>query len=695
MKIRGNRKWLKHFFGALSFAVLMLLNVAEANATSVIEDFYNELSANDNSFDLIVDQEATSISKDSDVYEAVALDALKAPDPLKAPNPLKALNPLKAPKNTKVLAEITNADFRRSENGGGKLIVDLSEANFEVDVREGHGEIIVDFYDASITGLQNSHLDVVDFDTPVQAVDFFQNLSNVRLVVVSKGAYEHAVNQAGNRFTLVVTPRIKAEPAQTVKVNGELNFKGERLSIHFQKVEIRSALDVLADFTGINFVTSDSVKGDITINLKDVPWDQALDVILRSKGLSKRHSGNVIWIAPNDEIQLSERKTLEANSATEVYEPLVTQVLQINYAKAADISEVIKSVKVIKQGQVSSSSIETGLNVTETDRNSLLSGRGSVTVDDRTNSLLVQDVARKIEDLRRVIAKLDQPVRQVLIETKIVEANDNFSRELGARLGFQRITNNARLFGSKSSGVGDVISGGSVQGNSSIINSLADQIGNPQAPLVFDRSTGSPGGLAVDLGASSIAGTNPASYAFDIFRAGAGYTNLITLELSALESDGRGRIVSSPRLITSNQKEARISQGQEVFIAVPGGTGGAGALKKIAAELVLVVTPQITPDNRVIMDVEITQDNIISVGAGASVIGTKQIKTQILADNGETVVVGGIYQEQSSGGETKVPLLGDVPILGHFFKKKSRKSNRKELLIFLTPKIIVPKLNLE
>lgn len=574
--------------------------------------------------------------------------------------------------------KITNIDFRRSELGGGKLIVDLNDDNVTVDTRERDGEIIVDLLGVHVPASLEQRLDVVDFATPVQTVDSFQNSDNVRLVIVPKGDYQHLSFQSGNRFTLVVDPIIETEEDLRNEEDAVLGFEGERLSINFQKIDVRSALAVIADFTGINFVTSDSVQGDITINLKDVPWDQALDVILRTRGLSKRQTGNVMWVAPSAEIQEFEQKELEANASVEKFAPLVTEVIRVNYAKAADISEVIKSVRVL--GQKTSG----GNSDIETDKNSLLSSRGSVTVDARTNSLLVQDVAEKIMELRKVVAKLDKPVRQVLIETRIVEANDNFSRELGARLGFQRITEAAQFPGS-SSEIGNIIQSGSIAGNTFISES---------DPLEFDRSTGQPGGLAVDLGASSIAGAGPASYAFDIFRAGTGYSNLITLELSALESDGRGRIVASPRLLTSNQKEARISQGSEIFVSVPGGASGSGTLEKIEAELTLIVTPQITPDDRVILDVEITQDNLITLGAEASVIGTKQIETQVLADNGETVVIGGIYQEDESDGETKVPLLGNIPVLGHLFKKKSRRSNRTELLIFLTPKIISPKLNL-
>ncbi|RBP48843.1 type IV pilus secretin PilQ [Arenicella xantha] len=591
---------------------------------------------------------------------------------------------------------ITNVDFRRSEAGGGTLIVDFSDDNISVDTRERDGEIVVDLLGVNLPQEMEQRLDVTDFATPVQTIDSFQNADNVRMVVVPQGRYQHLSLQAGSRYTLVVDPIIETVEDERDRADSELGFEGERLSINFQNIEVRAALAIIADFTGINFVTSDSVSGKITINLKDVPWDQALDVILRTKGLAKRQTGNVIWVAPSGEIQKVEEEELKQNAVVAEFAPLVTEVIRINYAKAEEVADVIKSVKVIRQGNTASGTDFDGprssaVNITETDKNSLLSARGSVTVDKRTNSLLVQDVASQIKSLRNVIAKLDKPVRQVLIETRIVEANDTFSRELGARLGFQRITENARFPGANGSNIGDFVGSGTTEG----LTTISDSLNDDEDGVIFDNSRGTPGGLAVDLGAESIEGTNPASYAFDIFRAGTGFAHLITLELSALEADGRGRIVASPRLLTANQKEARISQGQEVYIAIPGngagvGGGGQGGLEKIEAELTLIVTPQITPDDRVILDVKISQDNLIT----PTIVGTKQIETQVLADNGETVVIGGIYQEDTANSETKVPLLGDIPILGNLFKKKTKRSNRTELLIFLTPKIISPKLNL-
>jgi len=603
---------------------------------------------------------------------------------------------------------VERIDFRRSEAGGGMLVVDLSDDNITVDTRERDGEILVDFLGVSLTEELEKRLDVNDFATPVQTIDSFQNSDNVRLVIVPQGKYQHLSYQAGKRFTLVVDPIVKTEEDIKNEEDKALGYEGERLSINFQNIDVRSALAVIADFTGINFVTSDSVEGEITINLKDVPWDQALDVILRTQGLAKRQTGNVIWVAPSQEIQDFEEQELKANAVVEEFTPLVTEVITINYAKAEDISNVIKSIKVIKNSTLiglvgGSRGGGSSAGDAETDKNSILSDRGSVTVDERTNSILVQDVPSKIASLRNVIAKLDKPVRQVLIETRIVEANDTFSRELGARLGFQRLTDNARFPGANGSNIGDFVGSGTTEGLTTIANSLIDD----EPGIIFDNSRGVPGGLAVDLGAESIGGDNPASYAFDLFKAGRGYAHLITLELSALEADGRGKIVASPRLVTANQKEAKISQGREIFVTIPGngggvgggggaggGTGGGGGLERIEAELQLIVTPQITPDDRVIMDVMINQDVIISQAAGINTIGTKEIETQVLADNGETIVIGGIYQEEEARGETKVPILGDIPVLGNLFKKRTKRSNRTELLIFLTPKIISPKLNL-
>lgn len=618
---------------------------------------------------------------------------------------------------------VSNIDFRRSDAGGGSLIIDLSDENVTIDTRERDGEIIIDLLDVNVPPELERRLDVLDFATPVQTIDAFQNAGNGRIVVVPQGRYQHFSFQAGNRYTLTVDPFIETETDKRNEEDLALGYRGERLSINFQKIDVRSALTVIADFTGINFVTSDSVKGEITINLKDVPWDQALDVIMRTKGLAKRQTGNVIWIAPSGEIRRIEEAELKANALQQEFAPLVTELIQINYAKASDIARVIQQASGIQRrddkrtgsngglldGINNGSSIEASSSFDDVRRkarddesgestgsgNSLLSDRGSVTVDQRTNSLLIQDVAGKAAELRELIKKLDKPVRQVLIETRIVEASDTFSRELGAKLGFQRITENARFPGVNNSNIGTVIGSGRIEGANVIGDSFVRNGGSLASddPLTFDNG---PAGLSVDLGANGIDGNLPASYAFDIFRAGTGFAHLITLELSALEADGRGKVVASPRLVTSNQKEAAIRQGEERVFTVPGSGLTSGNVQTKKAELELIVTPQITPDDRVILDVQIIQDTFIPNADAqvASAIRTKEILTQVLADNGETIVIGGIYQEDNSEGTTKVPFLGDIPVLGNLFKKRNRRDNRVELLIFLTPKIISPKLNL-
>jgi len=615
----------------------------------------------------LFDSARYEVAKSNNGYAVTVFNDATLSDNVAAPKPF-ARRPDITPETS-----IENIDFRRSPSGGGQLIVDLSDDKTTIDTRSRDGDIVVDILNVNLPIDLEKRLDVVDFATPVQSIDSFQNSNNVRIVVIPQGRQQHISFQSGNRFTLTVDPIIESEEEIVNEEDAALGFTGERLSINFQNIDIRSALTVIADFTGINFVTSDAVQGEITINLKDVPWDQALDVIMTSKGLAKRETGNVIWIAPAEEIAQAEERALASKVFVEEKAPLVSEVIQVNYARASDIADVIKSVSIVGEGGIGVD------NRIETDTNSLLTARGSVTVDARTNSLLVQDVAPKIKELRQVISRLDQPVRQVLIETRIVTANDDFSRELGARLGFQRI---------QSTGSNTVVGSGTLAGTSQISTSLAD---SDDGIVTFDTSVGTPGGLSVDLGASGIGGASPGSFAFDIFRAGSSFSQLISLELSALEAEGRGKVVASPKLITTNQQQASISQGTELFVTVDGGTGGAGSLETIEAELQLIVTPQITPDDRVILDVEVNQDALV---AGTQAVNTTQIETQVLADNGETVVIGGIYQEDINETITKIPFLGDVPYLKTLFRQKSISNTRSELLIFLTPKIISPKLNL-
>jgi type IV pilus assembly protein PilQ len=570
---------------------------------------------------------------------------------------------------------INNIDFRRSKNGGGRITVKLSDPEVGVDVREQSGEILVDFLNTQISNDLQQRLDVIDFATPVQTIDTFQEGNTVRMVVTPHGRYQHLAYQAGDVFNINVDPVVEVEKE---KKKNEQGYSGERLSLNFQQINVRAALQVIADFTGLNFVTSDSVTGTLTLRLKDVPWDQALDIILQTRGLGMRRSGNVVWVAPSDEIAKREQQQLEAQKQKGELEPLSSELIQINYAKASDIAAILKSVKAVDTGVQQSLFGSVNISEVKTESNSLLSPRGNVTVDDRTNSLLIQDTASKISQVRNLISKLDKPVRQVLIETRIVEATDNFSRNLGARLGFQRVVQRSNL------GNADVTASGSLEGADAINNSLN---GNPGAPSFG----GSPDGLAVNLPAAGIGDNNPAaSYAFELFKAGTGIANLIQLEISALEAEGKGKVIASPRLITSNQQTAHIEQGQERIFTTS--VLGVGSVVTKKAVLSLTVTPQITPDDRVVMDVYVTQDSFVS--ASEPTINTKQITTQVLLENGETAVIGGIYQQDEQDSVTKVPLLGDIPGLGALFRTKSKQDNRTELLIFLTPRIVNPALNL-
>lgn len=575
---------------------------------------------------------------------------------------------------------IEKVDFRRTKEGGGRVIVNLSDPTVGIDIREEAGEIIIDFINTKLPDELEQRLDVVDFATPVQTVDVFQQGRTSRIVITPSGRYQHLAYQAGNIFNLNVNPIIE-DPEQ--KKKDELGYSGERLSLNFQKISVRAALQVIADFTGLNFVTSDSVKGSLTLRLKDVPWDQALDIILQTRGLGMRQTGNVVWVAPAKEIAARERAQLESAKSTRELEPLISELIPLNYAKAQDIAKILKSIKAVDTGVEQSLFGSVSISKVETESNSLLSPRGNVTVDKRTNTLLIQDTASKVREVRKLIAQLDKPVRQVLIETRIVEANDTFSRSLGVRFGFQRLTEQAKFPGIKNSNIGTSIGSGTLGGTEVIADSLLNNDGVIEFETV-------PDGLAVNLPSAGAGGESPASYALEIFKAGRGFAHLISLELSALEAEGQGKIIASPRLITANQQEARIEQGQErIFTTTVLGVGSVVTKKAV---LGLTVTPQITPDDRIIMDVEITQDNFVS--PADPTINTKQIETQVLLDNGETAVIGGIFQHDRGQEVAKVPILGDIPLLGALFRKKEIVDNRVELLIFLTPRIIDPALNL-
>ncbi|MEW6330126.1 MAG: type IV pilus secretin PilQ [Pseudomonadota bacterium] len=561
-------------------------------------------------------------------------------------------------------------DFRRGPQGDGKIIINLSDPAVGIDIREQAGEIMLDFLNTSASAELQRRLDVVDFATPVQTIDTFAQGKNTRMIITPKGKYEHLAYQTGNVFTVSVKPVIEKPDEKKVD---EFGYSGEKLSLNFQNIEARAALQVLADFTGLNFVVSDTVKGSLTLRLKDVPWDQALDLILDSKNLAMRRKGNVITVAPAPEVAAKEKANLEATKAVVELEPLVSELIQINYAKAEDIASLLKSIKAVttatSQEHPVFGSAATGATVERTSSsNTLLSPRGQVTVDERTNSLLIQDTPGKIREVRQLIAKLDQPVRQVMIESRLVEATDNFSKSLGVRFGTKYADTN------RPSGRNGAVSG-TVADSSSIVSA--------------GTLTANSSGLNVNLPSAGIGNSLAGSIGITIAKVGSN-GGLLNLELSALEQEGKGKIISSPRVITANQKMARIEQGQErVFTTNVLGVGGVVTKK---ATLKLEVTPQITPDDRVNLDVNITKDNFADAVNG--ILNVKEIKTQVLLDNGETVVIGGIYEQDKVDTVTKVPFFGDLPLLGWMFKSKENQDNRTELLIFLTPRILSDNLSL-
>lgn len=556
--------------------------------------------------------------------------------------------------------QLSKIDFRRTRDSAGRVILEFEDDDARVDVREYLGEIVIDIADAMMDSSLQKRLDVVDFATPVQFVDAFATEGGVRIVVTPYGRFEFVSIQTGQRFILEVSEK----PTGVTEGSESAVYSGNLISFDFQNIPIRSALQQIAQETGLNFVISDTVTGEMSLRLKDVPWDQALDTIMQTKGLARREQGNVVWIAPAEEIANQERLALEASRQVSELEPLVSDLIQINYAKAEDIGDLLKSVRAIEPNVQQSMFGNVSVAEVQTEENRLLSERGSVTVDERTNSLLVQDTQSKIREIRKLVAELDRPVKQVLIETRIVEAKENFSRNLGVKLGLTGINSNTSL--------------GTAMGSGSLSNT-----GTIRTDGVSASGDGS---LGVNFPAQGIGSVSPASYALTLAKAGAGWASLIDLEISALEAEGNGKIVANPRLLTADKQEAHIEQGQERIFTT--NTLGEGTVVTKKAVLGLTVTPQITPDDRVILDVFVTKDSFVS--ATEENINTLQVRTQVLLDNGETVVLGGIYEQQTADNVSKVPVLGDLPILGPLFRTKGILDNRSELLIFLTPRIVNP-----
>ncbi len=540
------------------------------------------------------------------------------------------------PTTTSTRFAIRDVDFRRGSNGEGRVIVDLSSATTGIDIRQQGKLVIVDFVNTTAPRNLIRRLDVLDFATPVRTVDLIDQGANTRMMIEPRGNWEYSAYQTDTQF-IVEIKQLKDDPNKLVQGTG---YNGEKLSLNFQNIEVRAVLQVIADFTGLNIITRDTVGGSLTLRLKDVPWDQALDIILQSKGLSKRKNGNVVLIAPSDELATQEKLALEIAQQTTELEPLRTESFVLSYAKASDVRSLLSD------GQ-----------------QKILSKRGSATVDPRTNTMFVQDVPSRLDDVRRLLAQLDIPVRQVLIEARIVTADDNFRRELGARFG---------------TGAGATASGRNigVGGNIGQSNSIARGTSTSAASL---------GDLNLNL---PIAGGGALGLTF----LNLGNGNVVNLELSALEADNRGKIVSNPRIVTADKRKATITQGTEIPFQTQAASGGTTTQFKPAV-LSLDVTPQITPDDKVIMDIEIKKDAVGASFGGIPSIDTRTLKTQVLAENGETIVLGGIYEQTTRTDVTKVPLIGDIPILGNLFKSTRKRDEKTELLIFITPRIIKDQLN--
>ncbi|HET8701545.1 MAG TPA: type IV pilus secretin PilQ [Nitrococcus sp.] len=539
--------------------------------------------------------------------------------------------------------QITKIDFQRGASGAGKVIVDFSDPSTTVDVHQEGSKVIADFMRTQVPAQLQRRLDVTDFATPVQTVATTQRGDSAQITITASGTYDEIAYQADNRLTIEIKPVSKAQKEQDEKK--AFQYTGQRLSLNFQNIEVRSVLQLIADFTGINLVVSDSVTGNITLRLQNVPWDQALDIILQTKGLAKRQTGNVMLIAPAAEIAAREKLELQSKQQIQQLAPLQSAFIQVNYAKAQDLAQLI-----LGGGQKG---------------RSLLSDRGTVNVDERTNTLIVRDTESNLDDIRRLVSKLDIPVRQVLIESRVVIANNDFSNELGVRFGYSRNSQNHSTIGGK-----DTIVGGKLPGDV-----------NYGGTTAFEVPAGSGNeGLLVDLPVTNAAG----AVGLAVGKIG---SYLLQLELSAMENENRGEIISSPRVITTNQKEAYIKQGVEIPFQ-QATSSGATSVQFKEAVLGLTVTPQITPDDRILLDLQVTKDSIGQNTAAGPAINTQAVGTQVLVNNGETVVLGGVYERTKTNGVTRVPFFGDLPLLGFLFRNTQQVNNNSELLIFVTPKIL-------
>jgi len=565
-------------------------------------------------------------------------------DPVAVATPSPVVAPVFAENRNRDTLPLKDIDFRRGTDASGRIVVDLANNQVGVDIRQQGQTLVVEFLKTALPEGLRRRLDVSDFGTPVQSVTTSQLGDKVRMVVEPKGSWEHSAYQSDNQFVL----EVRQQKVDESKLSQGPGYTGEKLSLNFQNIETRSLLQVIADFTNFNIVTSDSVSGAVTLRLKDVPWDQALDIILQAKGLGMRKTGNVLLIAPKDELAAKDKLDLESRNAIQTLESVRTQSFQINYAKAADISAQITA------GGTGPTSAR------------ILSNRGSAIAEARTNQLFVTDIPSKLEQVQSFIAKIDVPVRQVLIEARIVEASDTFGKSLGVRLGGRPFT----LNNSRNSQFGATY--------------ITPDIPTGTAPSL-GGNFGTTAGDFVNLPGVGQNGFQAATFAVSLFNSS--LTRLLNLEISAMEADGKGKIVSSPRIVTADQVKALIEQGTELPYQ-QATSSGATSIAFRKANLKLEVTPQITPEGNIILNVDVNKDSVGRSTTNGFAIDTKHIQTQVLVENGGTVVIGGIFEQNEREDETKVPLLGDLPAVGNLFKTRTRTANKSELLVFISPKMI-------
>jgi type IV pilus assembly protein PilQ len=537
---------------------------------------------------------------------------------------------------------IRDIDFRRGRSGEGRVVIDLADTSTGIDIRQQGQNIIVDFLKTTLPENLRRRLDVVDFATPVQTVSAFQQGENVRMVIEPRGQWDHNAYQTDTQFVVEVKPVSPTDQPQRGR------YVGEKLSLNFQNVEVRAVLNVIADFTDLNVITSDSVSGNITLRLKDVPWDQALEIILQTRGLDSRKNGNVIWIAPRDELATREKLALEATAQINDLEQTRTEAFQINYQKAAEVQKLLSDKT-----------------------QPILSKRGSAVVDARTNTLFVQDTPSRLEEVRKLVAKIDVPVRQVMIEARIVEASDTFSRNLGVRLGYHDLT------------AGHPIGGSNM--NFSMGGNLSDVGGHAGGGAQGGTPVFIPDSLSVNMPATGLNAFAPGAFSLILFNSAA--TQFLNLEISALEADGKGKIISSPRVLTADQVEALIEQGTEIPYQ-QATSSGATAVSFRKASLSLKVKPQITPDGNVIMSLDVNKDAPGTTTPAGVQISTKHVKTEVLVENGGTVVIGGIFEQNERTDITRVPWFGELPVIGWMFKNTTTNQQKTELLVFITPRIV-------